>query len=81
MSNFERDKAFITAVLDGSRSDTIVVNSTRSQRLIRTVSILRRDEPILSYYEVVRGDDPPLRFDTLNEAVSCYVEREPADAP
>lgn len=74
MSNFKRDKQFIIAVLGDSRSETIVVSSTRSQRLIRTVSILRRDEPILSYYEVVHGDDPPIRFDTLNEAVCCYIK-------
>lgn len=81
MSNFKRNEQFIIAVLGDSRSETIVVSSTRSQRLIRTVSFLRRDEPILSYYEVVRGDDPPIRLDTLNEAVSYYIECEPADAP
>ena len=80
MSNFERDKQFILAALNRSRSETIV-SGVRSQRKIRTISILRRDEPILSYYEVVFGDEPPLRFNTLNEAVFCYVEREPPDAP
>lgn len=81
MSHFEQDKEFIVGVLKGNRCETIIVSSSSTKRSIRVVSVLRDDKQILSYYEVLFPDEIPLQFITLNEAVSCYVEREAPNAP
>lgn len=81
MSHFEAKKEFILAALNGHRCETIVVSESKTQRAIRLISVLRDDKPILSYYEVLFVNEIPLQFASLDEAVSCYVEREVPNAP